>query len=136
MAELRYQITGMLEEEYKRRSCIEQAAIQQIQELEAQVSKEQRKLSGALRKLQESHELAQKQSMEIKKLKDSLGRFNSALNHGTVCRSCSCGFCAMLLELSNCSIEGPVDVRSSNEKPQNQALLEWRPDEDADGEAG
>jgi hypothetical protein len=63
-------------------------------------------------------------------------RFNSALNHGTVCRSCSCGFCAMLLELSNCSIEGPVDVRSSNEKPQNQALLEWRPDEDADGEAG
>lgn len=42
----------------------------------------------------------------------------------------------MLLELSNCSIEGPVDVRSSNEKPQNQALLEWRPDEDADGEAG
>ncbi|BAF22098.1 Os07g0598700 [Oryza sativa Japonica Group] len=136
MAELRYQITGMLEEEYKRRSCIEQAAIQQIQELEAQVSKEQRKLSGALRKLQESHELAQKQSMEIKKLKDSLGRFNSALNHGTVCRSCSCGFCAMLLELSNCSIEGLVDVRSSNEKPQNQALLEWRPDEDADGEAG
>uniref|UniRef100_A0A0E0EE21 Uncharacterized protein n=1 Tax=Oryza meridionalis TaxID=40149 RepID=A0A0E0EE21_9ORYZ len=148
MAELRYQITGMLEEEYKRRSCIEQAAIQQIQELEAQVSKEQRKLSGALRKLQESHELAQKQSMEIKKLKDSLGlhgiliathpfqRFNSALNHGTVCRSCSCGFCAMLLELSNCSIEGPVDVRSSSQKPQNQALLEWRPDEDADGEAG
>jgi hypothetical protein len=37
MAELRYQITGMLEEEYKRRSCIEQAAIQHIQELEAQV---------------------------------------------------------------------------------------------------
>ncbi|KAG8079862.1 hypothetical protein GUJ93_ZPchr0007g4773 [Zizania palustris] len=73
MAELRYQITGMLEEEYKRRSCIEQAAIQQIQELEAQVSKEQRKLSGALRRLQESHELAHKQSMEIKKLKDSLG---------------------------------------------------------------
>ncbi|KAL5196742.1 hypothetical protein ABZP36_000254 [Zizania latifolia] len=73
MAELRYQITGMLEEEYKRRSCIEKAAIQQIQELEAQVSKEQRKLSEALRRLQESHELAQKQSMEIKKLKDSLG---------------------------------------------------------------
>ncbi|XP_040381946.1 filamin-A-interacting protein 1 isoform X1 [Oryza brachyantha] len=136
MAELRYQITGMLEEEYKRRSCIEQAAIQQIQELEAQVSKEQRKLSGALRRLQESHELAHKQSMEIKKLKDSLGRFNSAMNLRTVCRSCSCGFCAMLIELSNCSIEGPVDVRSSDEKPQNQALLEWRPDEPADGETG
>ncbi|KAL5198173.1 hypothetical protein ABZP36_001685 [Zizania latifolia] len=135
MAELRYQITGMLEEEYKRRSCIEQAAIQQIQELEAQVSKEQRKLSGALRRLQESHELAHKQSMEIKKLKDSLGRFNSALNLGTVCRSCSCGFCAMLLELSNCSVEGPLDARSSNGKSQNQALLEWRPDEASDGEA-
>jgi hypothetical protein len=39
MAELRYQITGMLEEEYKRRSCIEQAAIQQIQQLEVQVVK-------------------------------------------------------------------------------------------------
>jgi hypothetical protein len=37
MAELRYQITGMLDEEYKRRSCIEQAAIQHIQELETQV---------------------------------------------------------------------------------------------------
>ncbi|XP_073364332.1 uncharacterized protein [Aegilops tauschii subsp. strangulata] len=73
MAELRYQITGMLEEEYKRRSCIEQAAIQQIQQLEAQVSKEQRKLSGALRQLQESHELADTQATEIKKLKDALG---------------------------------------------------------------
>ena len=39
MAELRYEITGMLEEEYKRRSCIEQAAIQQIQQLEVQVAK-------------------------------------------------------------------------------------------------
>nr|CAB3454853.1 unnamed protein product [Digitaria exilis] len=37
MAELRYQITGLLEEEYKRRSRIEQAAIQHIQELETQV---------------------------------------------------------------------------------------------------
>uniref|UniRef100_A0A0D9X146 Uncharacterized protein n=1 Tax=Leersia perrieri TaxID=77586 RepID=A0A0D9X146_9ORYZ len=139
MAELRYQITGMLEEEYKRRSCIEQAAIQQIQELEAQVSKEQRKLSSALRRLRESHELAHKQSMEIKRLKDSLGRFNSALNLRTVCRSCSCGFCAMLIELSNCSVEEPVGDISSNEEPmtpQSQALLEWRPDETSDGEAG
>lgn len=39
MAELRYQITGMLEEEYRRRSCIEQAAIQHIQDLETQVVK-------------------------------------------------------------------------------------------------
>ncbi|XP_039792757.1 golgin subfamily A member 4-like isoform X2 [Panicum virgatum] len=72
MAELRYQITGMLDEEYKRRSCIEQAAIQHIQGLETQVSKEKTKLSGALRRLQESRELAHKQAMEIKKLKDAL----------------------------------------------------------------
>lgn len=134
MAELRYQITGMLEEEYKRRSCIEQAAIQQIQQLEVQVSKEQTKLSGALRRLQESQELADTQAMEIKKLKNALGRLDSALNHGRVCRSCSCGFCPMLLELSKCSIEGSLDLRPSNsskidETSQNQGLLEWRPDE-------
>ncbi|KAL6855940.1 hypothetical protein ACP4OV_018742 [Aristida adscensionis] len=139
MAELRYQITGMLEEEYKRRSCIEQAAIQHIQELEAQVSKEKRKLSGALRRLQESHELANTQAMEIKKLKDALERINSAVNLRTICKSCSCGFCAMLIELANCSIEGSSGVRSSNseqidEKLLNQALIEWHPDEASDGD--
>ncbi|XP_021309557.1 major antigen isoform X2 [Sorghum bicolor] len=142
MAELRYQITGMLEEEYKRRSCIEQAAIQHIQELETQVSKEKTKLSGALRRLQESHELAHAQAMEIKKLKAALERFNSATNLGSVCKSCSCGFSAMLIELSNCSIEGPSGgTRSPNpnhidEKSQNQALIEWRPGEASDGDGG
>ncbi|XP_039821145.1 uncharacterized protein LOC120683184 isoform X2 [Panicum virgatum] len=72
MAVLRYQITGMLNEEYKRRSCIEQAAIQHIKELETQICKEKIKLSGALRRLQESREQAHKQAMEIKKLKDAL----------------------------------------------------------------
>uniref|UniRef100_A0ACD5YXI4 Uncharacterized protein n=1 Tax=Avena sativa TaxID=4498 RepID=A0ACD5YXI4_AVESA len=134
MAELRYQITGMLEEEYKRRSCIEQAAIQQIQQLEVQISKEQTKLSGALRRLQESHELADAQAMEIKKLKSALGRLESALNLGRVCKACSCGFCPMLLELSKCSIEGSLDLRPSNssntdDTSKNQALLEWHPDE-------
>ena len=38
MAELRYQITGLLEEECKRRASIEQAALQRIAELEALVS--------------------------------------------------------------------------------------------------
>lgn len=37
MAELRYQMTGLLEEECKRRACIEQASLQRISELEAQV---------------------------------------------------------------------------------------------------
>lgn len=37
MAELRYQITGLLEEECKRRACIEHASLLRIAELEAQV---------------------------------------------------------------------------------------------------
>ncbi|KAK1433689.1 hypothetical protein QVD17_10604 [Tagetes erecta] len=36
MAELRYQLTGLLEEEYKKRACIEQRALQRITELESQ----------------------------------------------------------------------------------------------------
>ncbi|BFG32849.1 hypothetical protein CerSpe_191230 [Prunus speciosa] len=40
MAELRYRMTGLLEEECKRRACIEQASLQRISELEAQVTKE------------------------------------------------------------------------------------------------
>lgn len=43
MAELRYQITGLLEEECKRRACIEQISLQRIAELEAQIAKEQQK---------------------------------------------------------------------------------------------
>ena len=37
MAELRYRTMGLLEEECKRRACIEQASLQRIAELEAQV---------------------------------------------------------------------------------------------------
>lgn len=40
MAELRYQITDMLEQERKRRACIEQASLQRIEELESQVVEE------------------------------------------------------------------------------------------------
>ncbi|KAL6995109.1 hypothetical protein U1Q18_005245 [Sarracenia purpurea var. burkii] len=43
MAELRYQIMGLLEEERKRRACIEQISLQRIAELEAQIQKERRK---------------------------------------------------------------------------------------------
>ncbi|KAL4398612.1 hypothetical protein AHAS_Ahas01G0309300 [Arachis hypogaea] len=39
MAELRYQLTNLLEEECKRRACIEQASLQRIAELEAQGKK-------------------------------------------------------------------------------------------------
>jgi len=37
MAELRYEMTCLLEEECKRRACIEQASLQRIANLEAQV---------------------------------------------------------------------------------------------------
>lgn len=37
MAELRYQITGLLEDECKRRACVEQISLQRIAELEAEV---------------------------------------------------------------------------------------------------
>ncbi|KAE9601925.1 hypothetical protein Lal_00040932 [Lupinus albus] len=40
MAELRYQLTGLLEEECKRRACIEQASLQRIAKLEAQLHRE------------------------------------------------------------------------------------------------
>ncbi|KAK7330311.1 hypothetical protein VNO77_24501 [Canavalia gladiata] len=40
MAELRYQLTGLLEEECKRRTCIEHVSLQRIAELEAQLQKE------------------------------------------------------------------------------------------------
>uniref|UniRef100_A0A2P2JQP3 Cingulin-like n=1 Tax=Rhizophora mucronata TaxID=61149 RepID=A0A2P2JQP3_RHIMU len=43
MAELRYKMTSLLEEECKRRACIEQASMQRIAELEAQIQKEQKK---------------------------------------------------------------------------------------------
>lgn len=51
MAELRYEITGMLEEECKRRSFIEQASLKRIHDLEEQVRKEQRKSISAKRLL-------------------------------------------------------------------------------------
>ncbi|KAK6773702.1 hypothetical protein RDI58_028940 [Solanum bulbocastanum] len=43
MAELRYQMTGLLEEERNRRACVEQLSLQRIAELEAQVEKERMK---------------------------------------------------------------------------------------------
>lgn len=51
MAELRYQMTELLEEERKRRACIEQASLQRISELEAQLLLEQRKTVGPVQRL-------------------------------------------------------------------------------------
>ncbi|KAK4395859.1 hypothetical protein Sango_1740200 [Sesamum angolense] len=43
MAELRYQLTSMLDEECKRRASIEQISLQRIAELESQIAKERQK---------------------------------------------------------------------------------------------
>ncbi|XP_076922769.1 uncharacterized protein LOC143584641 isoform X2 [Bidens hawaiensis] len=51
VAELRYQLTGLLEEEYKKRASIEQRALQRITELESQIEKERRKTFADLRGL-------------------------------------------------------------------------------------
>ncbi|XP_071711582.1 uncharacterized protein [Rutidosis leptorrhynchoides] len=51
MAELRYRLTGLLEEECKKRAFIEKRALQRITELEAQIEKERRKTSADVRGL-------------------------------------------------------------------------------------
>ncbi|XWS47956.1 hypothetical protein CRYUN_Cryun13aG0030500 [Craigia yunnanensis] len=54
MAELRYQMMGLLEEECKRRACIEQASLQRIAELEAQIQKEPQNSVSVVKHLHES----------------------------------------------------------------------------------
>ncbi|XP_010452754.1 PREDICTED: centrosomal protein of 112 kDa-like isoform X1 [Camelina sativa] len=48
MAELRYKMTCLLDEERKRRVCIEQASLQRIAELEAQIKRETNKTSSTM----------------------------------------------------------------------------------------
>lgn len=43
MAELRYKMTCLLDEERNRRVCIEQASLQRISELEAQIKRDVKK---------------------------------------------------------------------------------------------
>ncbi|XP_044476257.1 cingulin isoform X2 [Mangifera indica] len=64
MAELRYQMTNMLEEECKRRAYIEQASLQRIAELEAQIRKEQGELLAVGKHLHEAKEIAALRAME------------------------------------------------------------------------
>ncbi|WCJ35875.1 myosin heavy chain-related [Euphorbia peplus] len=53
MAELRYQMTSLLEEECKRRACIEQASLQRIAELEAQIQQRREEAFSAVRHVHE-----------------------------------------------------------------------------------
>ncbi|XP_068653753.1 uncharacterized protein [Aristolochia californica] len=65
MAELRYQITDMLEQECKRRACIEQASLLRITELEAQVQNERQRSSIAFRQLHETQKLMKAWSTKV-----------------------------------------------------------------------
>ncbi|CAA7399375.1 unnamed protein product [Spirodela intermedia] len=73
MAELRYQTMGMLEEECKRRACIEEASIRRIQELEAQVSNEKSQSVLATKNSHDVEEQAEARSTEIQRLQDACG---------------------------------------------------------------
>ncbi|XP_028551513.1 putative leucine-rich repeat-containing protein DDB_G0290503 isoform X2 [Dendrobium catenatum] len=65
MAELRYEITGMLEDECKRRASIEQASLRRIQDLEEQVRKERKKSLSVISLVREVHKLSETQCNEV-----------------------------------------------------------------------
>lgn len=65
MVELRYEITGMLEDECKRRASIEQSSLRRIQDLEEQVREEQKKSLSVIRLLQKVHKLSEMQCNEV-----------------------------------------------------------------------
>lgn len=71
MAELRYQMTEMLEEEHKHRALIEETSLRRIKELEMENCKEKLKCSKAVKHLQEATELAKSRAVDIQKLKNN-----------------------------------------------------------------
>ncbi|XP_077223337.1 uncharacterized protein LOC143856940 [Tasmannia lanceolata] len=95
MAELRYHITDMLEQECKRRACIEQASLQRISELEAQLRKEQRKSSIAIRFFREAQKLAEgRRSINAHNFKTAVVGSHPSEYPPTISRridTCSCG---------------------------------------------
>ncbi|XP_020257608.1 uncharacterized protein LOC109834105 isoform X2 [Asparagus officinalis] len=117
MAELRYQMTDMLEEECKRRASVEQTSLGRIQDLEEQVRKE--------------HKLAAMRAMEISHLKDALQRFRKVTNPETVRKieSCDSGGCIISDNFDKCSTEDTANAEASNGYTSHQALLEWYPDD-------
>lgn len=137
MAELRYQITDMLEVERKRRACIEQTSLRRIQDLEEQVRKEQRKSSAAIQHFQEAHELAEMRAMKVRHLKHALEGFRWTTDRETtqIIESCSCRNCNMLQKNSHVLTEALEDDEASKfsceEDFMNQVLIEWYPDDEA-----
>lgn len=96
MAELRYQITEMLEQECKRRARIEQASLHRIAELETQVRTEQSKSFVAIKHFHEAQALAKTKSLEVHYLKSALEGVHASGNMGKISgeiEACSCGEC-------------------------------------------
>ncbi|OVA00763.1 hypothetical protein BVC80_9083g54 [Macleaya cordata] len=131
MAELRYQITGMLEQECKRRACIEQVSLQRIAELESQVRKEQRKSLIATRHFREAQILAESRSLEILHLKNVLKglRVNIQRNDG-----CSCGECILSINLiGDCFDKEPLEAEpsklsSTDDDRISHVSIAWSPE--------
>lgn len=119
MAELRYQMTNMLEEECKHRASIEQTSLRRIQVLEEQVRKEQNQCLTTMRRLQEVHKLAEMRDDEIKHLKNVLKVFRKITDPETTRK----------IESFECSTKARESMDDScNDNTSHQALLGWYSD--------
>ncbi|KAK1296842.1 hypothetical protein QJS10_CPB15g01477 [Acorus calamus] len=127
MAEFRYQVTGMLEEECKRRAHIERASLRRIAELETQVRKEQMKSYVAARRLREAEALMEKRLMEVHLSKNSLEEpcQSEKVQYFWRNETCSCGDCVFPETTLNCSIEQCIsgDAVEAHEKDPAQASI-------------
>ncbi|KAI3953763.1 hypothetical protein MKW98_017587 [Papaver atlanticum] len=135
MAELRYQITGMLEQECKRRASVEQVSLQRIAELETQVRTEQRKASLANRNFREAQILADTRSLEILHLKNVLKGIQANIHRNDMC---SCGQCKLMVNLiGDCFDKKPLEAEPSktvcsiedDEIVSEELRIAWNPEE-------
>ncbi|XP_042516071.1 intracellular protein transport protein USO1 isoform X2 [Macadamia integrifolia] len=132
MAELRYQIMDMLEQECKRRAFIEQVSLRRIVELEEQVRKEQRKSFIATRQLHEMQKLAESRSMEVRGLENVWEGLSKYPERDEVC---SCGNCPIARSISASShTEKPVkaeslELDSNDDDTISRVAITWHPNE-------
>ncbi|XP_043697239.1 myosin-16-like [Telopea speciosissima] len=128
MAELRYQIMDMLEQECKRRAFIEQVSLRRIAELEEQVRKEQRKSSIATSQLREMQKLAESRSMEVYGVENVWEGLSIYPQRDEVC---SCGNCPISRNISvSCQTEEPVkaepsELDSTDDYTISRAAMTW-----------
>ncbi|XP_020579784.1 intracellular protein transport protein USO1-like isoform X2 [Phalaenopsis equestris] len=137
MAELRYEITGMLQDECKRRASIEQSSLRRIQDLEEQ--KEQKKFLSVIRFLQEVHKVSETNCNEVQasEVRDDdfqhlregshqITNLEAAQAQKIVLPCCSGnGIPDNLLDYLTNSIMDHSDNR--NRRLSNSASLEWKP---------